>query len=454
MNKNEFENIWNNIKLKIESESFDDKQIKLALEGSKILEYKNDILVLGAETKINEVILNKMHFQEILKIINENINSNIKLKIIHIGDYDEKETTRELEDFLIPLSNSLNQKFNFQNFIVSDKNKMLYKAALAVSIVESSEWNPLFIYGKSGLGKTHLLHAIGNSRKKNFPNHSIKYIEAKDFGQIVMNSLDSKNVNSEIEKLNKEFFGYDMLLIDDIQFIKSRKKTKEIFFNIFNYFIQNNKNIIVTSDLSPEELIDFEERFITRFKSGLSLKILPPDYTTTKEILKAKIENSTEFNLTDFEDEALDWISLNFSDNVRFLEGALNRILLYFINNLNESNKKSINLSFVKEIFSDIKTNKLGLSQDKIINTVAKKYNISKNEILGKSRKKEIILPRNISIYLIREFMDVSLMEIGKKFSKDHSTILNSLNKIKKEMEKNILFERDMNVLKNEITSF
>ncbi len=452
MNKIEFEKIWENIRNQIEENSFDEKQIKLALEGSKIIEFRDDILILGAETKINEVILNKMHFQEILKVINEKINSNIKLKIIHTEEYNEEETTQELEKFLIPLSNSLNSNYNFNNFIVSEKNKMLYKAAVAVSIVESSDWNPLFIYGGSGLGKTHLLHAIGNSRKKSFPNNSIKYIEAKDFGKTVIKILDMKDKNSEIEKLNKEFFGYDILLIDDIQFIKNWKKTKEIFFNIFNFFIQNKKNIVVTSDLSPEELIDFEERFITRFKSGLSLKILPPDYITTKEILKLKISNSTEFKIEDFTEESIEWISLNFSDNVRFLEGALNRILLYFVND-SLKEKRKIDISFVKEIFGDIKTNKLGLTKDKIISVISKKYKVSKNEILGKTRKKEVIIPRNISIFLIREMLNSSLVEIGKKFNRDHSTILNSLNKIKKEIKKNPILEKEINIIKNEIIS-
>ena len=455
MNKDKKIEIWKALKVEIESKSFNQLQISLSLEGSKILELKNNILILGVETKINEVILNKIHYQEILKVILEKIGSDVKLKIIYFGDYSQLETTKELENFVVPISDTLNPKYTFNNFIVSNKNKMIYTACLAVSISENSDWNPLFIYGKSGLGKTHLLHAIGNSRKHNFPNHSIKYIEAKDFGKIVMDAMDAKNINSEIDKINKEFFGYDILLVDDIQFIKTRKKTKEVFFNIFNYFMKEGKNIVFTSDLPPKDLGDFEERFTTRFISGLIVNVSPPDYKTTTEILKLKIENSNEFSLEDFDDEAINWIALNFSDNVRFLEGALNRLMLYFITNSSDINNEQniITLQFVKEIFKDIKTNKTGLTQDKIINYISKRYSIPNKELISKSRKRDILEARNIAIYLIRNLIDIPLVEIGKKFERDHSTILNSLKKIKIAMETNKELNFLLKDMQNELTN-
>ncbi len=429
-----------------------DEDLKILLEGTKIEDFRKDnVLIISTETKIDEVVLNNEYYQRIASSLHDSWNVDLKLSIIFIDDYKKIIDKDKKGLNIIPISDNLNSKFNFDNFIVSNKNKMLYKASLAVSTSISVIWNPLFIYGKSGLGKTHLLHAIGNKFKEKFSNSSIKYIEAKDFGNAVVNAMDSNDITKSIQKIMDEYFGYDLLLVDDVQFIQSRKKTKEVFFNIFNFFINNGKQIVLTSDLNLNELSDFEERFITRFQGGLFLNIEAPDQKTAIEILKQKINNLKGLNIESFTEESFEWLSLNFGSNVRSLEGSLNRILLFSINEDENYSKNKITINFLKEIFNDINTSQNELNEDEIINFVSKKFQIKKVDLLGKSRKREFIFPRNISIYLIRDLMDLSLIKIGKLFKKDHTTIMNSIKKIEIQLKADEDFKNEMLEFKNEL---
>ncbi len=428
-----------------------DEDLKILLEGTKIEDFRKDnVLVISTETKIDEVVLNNEYYQKIASSLHDSWNVELKLSIIFIDDYKKISDKNKKNLNIIPISDNLNSKFNFENFIVSDKNKMLYKASLAVSTSTSAIWNPLFIYGKSGLGKTHLLHAIGNKFKEKFSNSSIKYIEAKDFGNAVVNAMDSNEITKSIQKIMDEYFGYDLLLVDDVQFIQSRKKTKEVFFNIFNFFINNDKQIVLTSDQNLNELSDFEERFITRFQGGLFLNIEVPDQKTAIEILKQKINNLKGLDIEIFSEESFEWLSLNFGSNVRSLEGSLNRILLFSIND-DKNYPNKITIDFLKEIFSDISSSQNELNEDEIINYVSKKFQIKKADLLGKSRKREYIFPRNISIYLIRNLMDLSLIKIGKLFKKDHTTIMNSIKKIEYQIKNDVDFKNEMLEFKNEL---
>ncbi len=428
-----------------------DEDLKILLEGTKIEDFRKDnVLVISTETKIDEVVLNNEYYQKIASSLHDSWNVELKLSIIFIDDYKKISDKNKKNLNIIPISDNLNSKFNFENFIVSDKNKMLYKASLAVSTSTSAIWNPLFIYGKSGLGKTHLLHAIGNKFKEKFSNSSIKYIEAKDFGNAVVNAMDSNEITKSIQKIMDEYFGYDLLLVDDVQFIQSRKKTKEVFFNIFNFFINNGKQIVLTSDQNLSELSDFEERFITRFQGGLFLNIEVPDQKTAIEILKQKIKNLKGLDIEIFSEESFEWLSLNFGSNVRSLEGSLNRILLFSIND-DKNYPNKITIDFLKEIFSDISSSQNELNEDEIINYVSKKFQIKKADLLGKSRKREYIFPRNISIYLIRNLMDLSLIKIGKLFKKDHTTIMNSIKKIEYQIKNDVDFKNEMLEFKNEL---
>lgn len=425
---------------------------KLIESSSKLAEIdqKNNKIFITVNAIFEKQIINDNFYSFLLDSIKNKLGKQYKLTIITEKEYEElKDQEQNKTKGKIESNNydSLNKKFNFDNFIISDRNVLLYKAAMAIALSNSSSnlnWNPFFIHGKSGLGKTHILHSIGNEIKKSFPEKKIKYVEAKDFGNIVMHAFESDDINKNIQNIFNEYSEYDCLLIDDIQFIQTRKKTKEVFFNIFNFFINNNKQIVVTSDQDPKELRDFEERFITRFKGGLTVRIYPPDQKTTEEILKLKIRKNERLDINKFTSESIKWIANNFGENVRFLEGALNRLILYVINS--EDNEK-ININFIAEVFEDMNIEEKS-SFDSIINLVAKKYGINQKDILSKSRKRDIIIARNIAIFLTRDILHYSLKDIGKKFNKDHSTIMYAINKIDQNLKKNDEFKEIINELK------
>ncbi|BDV03280.1 MAG: chromosomal replication initiator protein DnaA [Candidatus Hepatoplasma scabrum] len=423
------------------------KLIESSSELAEIDQNDNRIFVT-VNAIFEKQIINDNFYSFLLDSIKKKIGEDYKLTIITKKEYEDLKEKKETNNFVKEdISDSLNKKFTFDSFVVSDRNVLLYKAAMAIALsndFSTLNWNPFFIHGKSGLGKTHILHSIGNEIKKNFSEKQIKYIEAKDFGNIVIHAFESDDINKNIQNIFNEYSKYDCLLIDDIQFIQSRKKTKEIFFNIFNFFINNNKQIVVTSDQDPKELKDFEERFITRFKGGLTVRIYPPDQKTTEEILKLKIRKNEKLDINKFTNESIKWIANNFGENVRFLEGALNRLILYVINSEND---EKINVNFISEIFEDLNIEEKS-SFDSIINLVAKKYGINQKDILSKSRKKDIIIARNIAIFLTREILHYSLKEIGKRFNKDHSTIMYAINKIDQNLRKNEEFKKIINELK------
>ncbi len=332
--------------------------------------------------------------------------------------------------------NSIKEKFNFDNYVVSDSNKMIYSAAFNISINPGGPWNPLFIYGGSGLGKTHILHAIGNEAIKNSPNFRVKYIQAKDFGELVHNAIKSKNTNEYLEDIKKTFLKYNMLLVDDIQFIQNWNKAKEIFFHILNHFIEEDKQVIITSDVYPQELDNFEQRFITRFEKGLTIGVVPPDLNGAIEIVKRKMKLVHDFDLNYIDLESIEYLANNFSSNIRELEGAINRVIFWTINNDDKENN-NITIDLIEKIFKNQANRKSKLTIKDITSEVSKYYAINYEEIIGSGRTKNVLLSRHIVIFLSRNVLNLSLMEISNFFNKNHSTIINSLNKINKEIELN-----------------
>ena len=321
-------------------------------------------------------------------------------------------------------------KYTFSNYIVSSKNKMLVQAAQSIVLrPNAGPYNPLFVHGGSGLGKTHLLHSIGNGIKGKMPHKKVKYISSEEFGTAATNALLRKegiSIQEQVEELKNNYKSYDILLLDDIQYISSRDKTKEIFFTILNNYIDDDKQIVITSDSSPEELNEFEDRFITRFQKGLTLSVSPPDIETAKEIIKVKLKEEHMIEETILEDEVLEFIALNYSDNVRELEGVLTKLMFWNINN----GLKIINMDIAISVLGEIKKHK-EVSVDTIKKIISKKYNITVEQLESTSRKKEITIARHLSIYLTRELLKWPLQKIGRSFGrKDHTTIINAINNI------------------------
>ena len=325
---------------------------------------------------------------------------------------------------LPPIQTGLKKKYTFDNFVSGDGNQWALAAALAVSENLATTYNPLFIYGGPGLGKTHLLNAIGNQIIENYPNARVKYIPAESF---INEFLERLRLN-DMDTFKKTYRNLDLLLIDDIQSLGGKKvTTQEEFFNTFNALYGDNKQIVLTSDRSPDHLDSLEERLVTRFKWGLTQNITPPDFETRIAILRNKIE---DLDFT-FPDDTLEYLAGQFDSNVRDLEGALNDISLV----ARVKKIKDITIDVAAEAIRARKNEALQITVipiEKIQAEVGKFYNVSVNEMKGTRRVQNIVLARQVAMYLAREMTDNSLPRIGREFGgKDHTTVMHAYEKIK-----------------------
>ena len=333
-----------------------------------------------------------------------------------------------------PLHNAnsnLNQKYTFDNFIKAKYNKRCYEACLNAIADLGVVCNPLFIYGHSGLGKTHMLNAFGNKVVQTHPDKKVKLYNAEDFCHDYVDYLF--HGTARVEKFKKELNEHDVLLIDDIQFNANKEKTNEVFFNLFENFYKNNKQIVITSDVHPKKLNGFHRRLISRFDSGLTLDLKELDKESIKKIIDIKIKNT--FKDKTFEPKAVDYIVDHFNESVRELETAIKRIQ-YFDNYLLEDNKK-INLALIQEIFADIifNYNPETISIDNIVNIVCAYFHVDHKEIKSNSKKPNVVQIKRIVIYLAKEYLNFTNVKIAKYLNmKSHSSIIKGFNAIKSKM--------------------
>ena len=362
----------------------------------------------------------------------------------HITD-SKTMTSSEKNKPLIPYSETgLKKNYTFDNFVQGDGNVWAKSAALAVSEDLALTYNPLFIYGGPGLGKTHLLNAIGNEILKNIPSARVKYIPAESF---INDFLDHLRLG-EMEKFKKTYRNLDLLLIDDIQSLSGKKvATQEEFFNTFNDLHNKQKQIVLTSDRSPKQLEGMEERLVTRFSWGLTQTITPPDFETRVAILQSKTEN-LDYN---FQSDTLEHLAGQFDSNVRELEGAINDITLI-------ARVKKITDITIDIAAEAIRARKQDISQmlvipiEKIQTEVGNFYGVSVKELKGTRRVQNIVLARQVAMYLARELTDNSLPKIGKEFGgKDHTTVIHAHAKIKSLIEEDNNLRLEIEAIKKKI---
>jgi len=336
---------------------------------------------------------------------------------------------------------NLNPKYTFENFVVGPSNQLAYAASVAVSENPAKAYNPLFIYGGVGLGKTHLLHAIGNSIKNSNPAKRVVYISSEEFTNELINSIQHK----QMSQFRNKYRNLDCLLIDDIQFISKKERTEEEFFHTFNALYENQKQIVITSDKPPGEIQDIESRLKSRFSWGLIVDIQPPELETRIAIIQKKAEL---FNLK-LSPEIVEFIAQNISSNVREIEGALIKISAF-----KSIMRRPITLSLVKTTLQDIVMRKEKmLTAENIQKTVARHFGITPEELKSPKRNKEILIPREVAMYLTRKITKNSLPEIKAKFGvKSHATIINACKKIERELEKNPELREKVKTIEKEIT--
>jgi len=357
-------------------------------------------------------------------VYDENAAKQIKKEIEKIrkkeAEAQLKEQAMENLNYMQSSAN-LNLKYKFENFVVGENNKFAHDAALAVAKNPNGKFNPLFIYGNAGLGKTHLMQAIGHYTIFNNPKLKVKYTKTDDYiNDFISSSRTTNNSVENMSKFNKKYTNIDIILIDDIQLIESKEKTMKRLQQTFDTLHQKGKQIVITSDRVPEDIPQITEALSSRFKCGLMVELTPPDFKTRLEIVTKLAKDNDIIT----EPEALKYIAENFSKNVRELEGAFTKVSAFA-----EFNNRAITLDLVKEILKCKENNTL--SFDKITDITANYYNVDTNDIIGTARNQKVSAARQLSMYLCRELTNESFENIGEFFNKKHSTALYAHEQIK-----------------------
>ena len=390
--------------------------------------------------------ISKKYSKFISIVISELFDLNQELKLrFEIGAEKEKSNNKETQPLSIKSSNyiksNLSPKFTFENFVVGGNNSFPRQASLAVAESPGDAYNPLYIYGGPGLGKTHLLHAIGNYVLEQNPDKKVLYVTTEQFTNEVIDGIKAKNVSP----IRDKFRSVDVLLIDDIQFIIGKQGTQEEFFNTFNTLSLAGKQIVITSDKPPKEMETLEDRIRSRFEMGLMADIGYPDYETRMAILKNKVESEH----IEIDNQILDYIAENIKSNIRELEGALNRLIAYY--NLE---KKPLTLEIAEKELQNIITpdKPREVTPQLIIEVVCEHYDISMEKMLSKDRSKAISIPRQIAMYLCKTMTNSTLDGIGKLLNgRDHTTVLHGYNKIDEDIKTDEKLANDIETIKKKI---
>jgi len=421
---------------------------------TKIVSMDNGEILISVPNSFSKEWLSKKYHNSILKII-RSLNKNIRTinYVVNLekpqGPTKKKQPTEEseinqlrLDRFEINQTTNLNHHYTFDNFVIGSFNETAHAAAWAVSENPGFDYNPLFIYGGVGLGKTHLLEATGNKILENFSKKKIVYAPAERFTSKIVTAIREH----KIEELKTELRNIDVLIMDDIQFLAGKEKTQEEFFHIFNALRESNKQIILSSDRPPKAIPALEERLRSRFEGGMIMDIGLPDFETRMAILKTKCE---EKNI-ELKGDVLEYIAANIQKNIREMEGALNRLLIF-----NKMNNKSPDVEITKKLLHSLMHFPArSTNYKKIVQTIAQFYDLKKDDLLAKTRRKEIVRPRQIAMYLLRSELKESYPSIGRKFrGKDHTTAIYACEKISKEMENNPNLINDVNLIKQRIYS-
>lgn len=449
MNFSKLNSIWEEVLLLLKNKLQDNNIFNTFFQDSKLYEVKDKTAYICVKTKFAKELLESRYLTIIETTLEEvckdSLNCVITMEITNnSSEIVVSETKINPET---PFASNLNGNYTFENFVVGPSNQEAQSAALTAALEPGKFYNPLFIYGKSGIGKTHLLHAIGNYiRYKSSRETRVYYISSADFLDDYVNAIRENKIN----ELKESFKQMDVLLIDDIQFLSGKDKTNEMFFHIFNHLINNRKQIVITSDRSPHELKGLEERLVSRFASGLSVSIHHPEFETSLEILKKKVEVQTISNKI-IKEDVLSYIALKYSKDIRQLEGALNRLVFYAESFKKQS--KIIDLDLAQEALKGLVINQTTttniLSIDKIKMAVADYYKISTSQLSASVRVSNISNARHIAMYLCRSLLDVPFIKIGEEFGgRDHSTVINACEKVEKLLKTNPNFKQAIDDIK------
>ena len=420
---------------------FKNTEITSQKDGEIIVLVPNSFAKEWLENKYNKTILKILHdLNKEIKEIKYSVGKT-RLKILKKIPVILPETDQmEFQQFKINKETNLNPRYTFDSYIVGPFNELPHAAAIAVSKKPGAVYNPLFIYGGVGLGKTHILQAIGNEVIKSSKKNKVRYVSSEKFTSEVVSSIRNRTMDS----FKSKYREVDVLIIDDIQFLAGKEKTQEEFFHIFNVLYENNKQIILSSDRPPKAISSLAERLRSRFEGGMIADISSPDIETRIAILKTKAQEKK----IEFSDEVYQYIASVIQKNIRELEGALNRLVVY-----EKLNNQKPDVEIAKTLFKNLLSSPLRIiTPRKVIQLVAEFYDLKEKDLLTSSRKKEIVRPRQIAMFLLREELKNSFPFIGRKFNgKDHTTAIHSYKKILNELKKNKKLEEEIGLIKERV---
>lgn len=378
----------------------------------------------------------------ILKCLRESAEHVRSVEYIIVGSHDKKKeekphviaptTVLPLQDYYINKDDNLNPRYTFETFIVGPFNELAYAAAQAIIKKPGIVYNPLFIYGNTGHGKTHLIQAIGNHIKTTQPGKRVYYVTSEKFAMDYITSVQTQKVNNFKEKYRK----YDVVIMDDIQFFSNTEKTQEELFHLFNALHDDNKQIIFSSDKHPNYIPNLEDRLKSRFGQGMIVDIPTPDHESRVAIIRAKAAQNKYI----FEQDIIEYLANTLESNIREIEGAINTIVCH-----SQLKNKILNLPEVKNLIKNSGKPKKMVSVKDVIKTIANFYNVEEDSIYDKTRRKEVVKPRQLIMYILREDFDVSYPSIGEKLGgRDHTTVIHSCEKIKNELKDNSILAEEI----------
>lgn len=451
MNVTQLNDLWRRVLARIKEELNDQRIFDSFIADSYADRLEDNTLYVVANSGLAVQILGAKYASMFEEAVQAAAGTTYLIKFITADDVDNSKPRQEVEKPLFFADARINPAYTFQTFVAGLSNHQAREGSLVVSRDPGKTFNPLFIYGDSGLGKTHLLHAIANAIKATRPMCKVLLITATDFVDEFMKFLTGDQKGSGL----KEYFksSVDVFLIDDIQMLTGKEATMNMFFDVFSSLANAGKQIVITSDKHPSQLNGFEPRLKTRFVQGLTLCVKKPDPETCKEILRKKI-SANGLDASNFDDEVIEFCADRFSDNVRELEEALNLLVFYTVN-IKPTTHVDIEIAMeAVSSLTDMQADSVKLSERKIINTVADYYAIPVNQITGSSRIAQIAMARHICMYLIRYTLDTPLTKIGKSFGgRDHTTVMNSIQKVETELKTNEQMRQAIAELKKKINS-
>ncbi len=413
-------------------------------KGEFVIGVPNNFSKEWLEKKYNRLVCNT------LQDLTERIR-HIEYRVVSFPAPQSQKTKQEkplanqleIEQLNLDKETGLNPKYAFENFVVGPFNEFAHAAAWAITKSPGTAYNPFFVYGGVGLGKTHLLQATGNKVNEGYKNKKIKYISSERFTSGIVSAIR----NQTIEQFKNNYKNFDVLIVDDVQFLAGKEKTQEEFFHLFNILYENGKQIIISSDRPPKAISSLEERLRSRFEGGMITDIGAPDLESRLAILKQKAQEKKSL----LDELVLEYLASNIQKNIRELEGALNHLVAW-----QELNSQKVNLEVAKHVLKKTitpKTNRLNFQ--KIVSEVAQFYSLAEKELFQASRKKEVVKPRQLAMYILRVEMSCSYPFIGKKFGgRDHTTAIYACEKITRELEKDEQLVEELELIKERIFNY